>query len=167
MVNAWHLYLCSFRRLKRRGRDCVKSTSVRKKPSWTRWLRSAMRCLSVKTLMLVSSRNLSTHINMHTYAGNTLGNLVIFYSFDVRISAWWGPAIRYICVPSLVLIAQVVFLFEYRHNTQTHKVTDATDHPTHTSPTARVDHNLWTIHCESKETFVITLPKLAGVKFFQ
>jgi len=37
-----------------------------------------------------------------------------------------------ICVPSLVLIAQVVFLLERGHkNRPTHKVTDATDLPSH------------------------------------
>jgi len=41
--------------------------------------------------------------------------------------------IEYMCTcTSLVLTAHVTFLLERRH-TQTHKVTDATDHPTHAS----------------------------------
>jgi len=37
-----------------------------------------------------------------------------------------------VCVTSLVLIAHAVFLLEHGH-TDTHTVTDTTDHPTHAS----------------------------------
>jgi len=41
-------------------------------------------------------------------------------------------------LPSLMLIAQAIFLFQHGHRdmTRTHKVTDATYHPAHSSATA-------------------------------
>jgi len=69
-----------------------------------------------------------------------------------------GPAI---CVPSLVLIAQVVFLSDCRHaerqtHTQTHKVTDATDRPTLASATAGVGNKCVGNHTEGrKRTLVV------------
>jgi len=48
-------------------------------------------------------------------------------------------------LPSLVLIAQVVFILDLEH-TQTHKVTDATDHIIHVSTTVDVGNSyaiLW------------------------
>ena len=50
------------------------------------------------------------------------------WPYDLRVNACRGPATE-LCVPSLVFIAQVVFLLKCA---QTHKVTDATGHPTHT-----------------------------------
>jgi len=48
---------------------------------------------------------------------------------------------RTLCLTSLVLIAQAVILLEHGHM-QTHKFTDATDHPTHVMATTGVGDDI-------------------------
>jgi len=77
---------------------------------------------------------------MYTHAGSSLHNPVTLTS-DLLTSEQMHTDVlpQSICVPSLVLIAQVVFLSECGHtDTQTHKFTDATDHPIYASITAGV-----------------------------
>jgi len=83
---------------------------------------------------------------MHIDAINTLCKLVTL-TFHLLITGSMHAEVvtRRICVPSLVLIAQVVFLLEHRQththtNKQTQKVTDATDHFTHASATVNMDN---------------------------
>ena len=77
---------------------------------------------------LMVTSNLSSHVDMHTHAGSTLHNPVTL-TFDLFTS--WSMRAEYLpwssCIPSLVLIAQAIFLLEHGHM-QTHWVTDATDH---------------------------------------
>jgi len=77
------------------------------------------------------TRNLSSHIDVHTHALSTLHN-------RVTLTFWsQSQCLPYsLCVPSLVLIARRLF-WQWTHR-QTHKhteVTEATDHPSHASAT--------------------------------
>jgi len=88
--------------------------------------------------------NLGSRIYMHTHAGSILHNSVNLNFFLLNSGSMRAKFLPYesICVSSLMLIAQVVFLLERGHkhacrhtDTESH---NATDHPTHASATAVV-----------------------------
>ena len=62
----------------------------------------------------------------HTHAGSTFDNCIMTLTFDFRVSPCWATATQCICLPSLLLIAQAIFLLERGHS---HWVTDTVDHP--------------------------------------
>jgi len=79
---------------------------------------------------------LSSHINLTTHAGHAFDNHVNFTFDFLTLGIKHAEQLpRTVCLPSLALIAQVIFLLEHGH-TQIHKVTDATDHPTRASANA-------------------------------
>jgi len=92
---------------------------------------------------------------MHTHAGCTLLNPVTL-TFDLLISGsvHAEPLPYSICGQSLVLIAQAVFLSERRH-TDTHTVTDTTDHPSHASAIVSVrNYRLLVLHVRHRKELV-------------
>jgi len=56
-------------------------------------------------------------------------------------------ALYVVYVPSLVLIAQAVFLYSADTQTDTHTVTDATDHATYGSATGGVRYLVYVAIC--------------------
>jgi len=79
------------------------------------------------------TRNLGSHIDVHTHAGSTFHNAVTL-TFDPFSSASTRAEVLppSICVLRLVSIAQASFLLERGPSHRlTPKVTDATDHSPH------------------------------------
>jgi len=86
---------------------------------------------------LYRTRNLSSHINVHTHSGSTVHNHVTL-TFDRltprKVNACRGLAIEHRCT-EFAVDSSSRFCFGARTRTQTHKMTDATDHPTYASAT--------------------------------
>jgi len=80
------------------------------------------------------------HIDLQTLAGSAFDNCVTF-TFDLltlgSLHAVQLPCT--VCLPSLLLIAQAIFLLYCGH---TDRVTDATDNPTHALVTASIGNQL-------------------------
>jgi len=78
--------------------------------------------------------NIGSRIDKHTHACD-----LDFSRFDFRVNACRATAVKYYCVPSLVLIVQAVFLLE---RGQTDRQTDATERPIHAGGYAGVGNNI-------------------------
>jgi len=92
----------------------------------------------------METRNLSSHTDMHTHAGSSLHNPVTL-TFDILTSgSMHAEVLPYsigLCVPSLVLIAEAVFLLKHRHTDTKRRTHKVTDHTTHTSATSGMANN--------------------------
>ena len=82
----------------------------------------------MRSLILIDNetRHVRSHIDMHMHAGSIVYNPMTL-TCDLLTSASMHAKIRLssICLPNLMLIAQVVFLFEVGH---THILTDRHSH---------------------------------------
>ena len=82
------------------------------------------------SLSRVVTRNLGSRIDVQTHAtGSTLHNSVTL-TFDLLTSGSSRAEVLP-CVPSLMLIARVVFRLERGHRHTSDAVTDSSDHPSH------------------------------------
>jgi len=84
-------------------------------------------CFSVLKTVYCWTRNLSSHIDLHTHVGRALDNHV---TFDLRVSACQATGMHFVYdVWCMMLIAPILFLLEHGHThrqTQSHSDTDAT-----------------------------------------
>jgi len=77
------------------------------------------------------------------------------------VNACRVTAMYCVCLPGLVLIAQVIFLLECRHTLQTyrHAATDANDHTTYASAHAGIG-NYYTVCLWCNNNIICLLPLL-------
>jgi len=98
------------------------------------WMQAATTHTSRTQVNMQYNENLSSHADMHAHAGSTLHNAVTLI-FNLRVNAWRGPAIQHMCT-KFGVGSSSRFPFRARTYSQTHKATDAADHPTDASATA-------------------------------